>query len=465
MYNKKLKKGYLEFVGYNAVSVTGSATLLRFLDQAILIDFGLRQTNDEEEDYIHNSKYHKDIKPNKLDAIICTHLHADHASLVPLLYKNGADCPVYIPVGSKQLYKIMLLDSCKIIETESERFNRKPIYTEQDVHNTLNHIVELSFNQKYRITDNIEVELYNAQHIVKASQLVFTLNDGVKTKRIGFTGDWSNYNNVHYIENMEPIPQVDVLVAEATYGDTKRLTKKKDRKNDLNKLDTAIKNAYNNHGKVIIPIFTLHRLQTVLAVLYEQYKDNNKIRILVDSPLGNRISEIWSNVIDKDHELWEEIKRWKNVYWISEYKDSINFMALDEPMVVLASGGFLKAGRARNWIKEYLSSNKNYIVFCGYASPESVAGQLKSGSMKNIKIDGKTVKNKAHIVNLMSFSSHADLAQLLKYYTETAYNKICLVHSEWESKNKFAELLKEKLSECNRSSRVVVVNSDSKVYI
>lgn len=465
MYNKKLKRGYLEFVGYNAISVTGSATLLRFLDQAVLVDFGLRQTNNDEEDYIFNSKHHKDIKANKLDAILITHLHADHAALAPMLYKEGAECPIYIPYGSKKLYKIMLMDSAKIILSDSEKFHKHPIYTEEDVLNTLQHVVEVEYNHKCRITDNITIELFNAQHIVKSAQIVMTLDDGVKTKRIGFTGDWSNYTNQYYINDLEEIPQVDILIGEATYGDAKRISKKKDRKVDLNKLDTAIKNAYASQGKVIIPIFTLHRLQTMLAVLYERYKDNKKIRILVDSPLGNQISNIWEDVIDKDHELWNNILKWENIYWISDYTDSAKFSALEEPMVVLASGGFLKAGRARSWIKAHLNNKNNYIVFCGYASPDSIAGQLKSGKMKSIKVDGKTILNKAHILNLMSFSSHADLKQLLNYYTTIQYNKICLVHSEWDSKSSFAELLKDSLSKSDRSSRVIVVNNDSKIYI
>ena len=42
MTNKKIKSAYVELVGTNAEEVTGSASLVRFLDYSILVDYGLR---------------------------------------------------------------------------------------------------------------------------------------------------------------------------------------------------------------------------------------------------------------------------------------------------------------------------------------------------------------------------------------------------------------------------------------
>ena len=88
MDNRILKKPYIEFVGANANEVTGSANLVRYLNYHILVDYGLRQTNNDTEDYTFNLKRHKSIKPKCLDAIFLTHLHIDHCGLVPKLYKQ-----------------------------------------------------------------------------------------------------------------------------------------------------------------------------------------------------------------------------------------------------------------------------------------------------------------------------------------------------------------------------------------
>ena len=465
MDGKTLKRGYIDFPCNSAVDVTGSANLIRFLNYHILVDYGLKQTNKDDDDYKDNSKRPKNIKPKKLDAIVLTHCHIDHCGRIPMLYRDGADCPLYVTKGCKKLLTLMLQDCCKIFNSDYERYGRRPLYSQDDIDNTLQHIVECDFDKSIQINDNISFVFSNAQHIVRAAQIVFTLNDGIKDKHVGFTGDWSDYRDTYYLDNRSVIQKVDILVGECTYGDKTRLDRNKDRKVDINKLDTAIKYAYSHKGKVIIPTFSLHRLQLMLAVLYGMYKDNKKIRILVDTPLGKNISEIWDSLIDKDDELWNEIKAWDNVHWITDFKDSMHFSALDEPMVVLGSGGFLKGGRATYWVKEHLGNKKNYIVFCGYSSEESPAGQIKSGKLKQIKIDGQTISNKANVITLNSFSSHADHRHLLEYYTEIQYNKICLVHGEQEGKNRFAEELRQELSKKDRSSRVVAVNNDTKVYI
>ena len=101
MDTKTLKRGYIEFCGQSATEVTGSSYLVRFLNYHVLIDYGMRQTSNDETDYITNLKRHKSIKPKKLDAIILTHCHIDHSGLIPKLYAEGADCSIYIPHGSK----------------------------------------------------------------------------------------------------------------------------------------------------------------------------------------------------------------------------------------------------------------------------------------------------------------------------------------------------------------------------
>lgn len=465
MDNKTLKKGYVEFIGHSSIEVTGSAYLIRYLNYHIVVDYGMRQSSKDDEDYQINCKRHKDIHPRKLDAIVLTHAHLDHSGMIPALFKNGCDCPVFVPDGTKGLLTIMFQDCIKIFSTEEERYKRTPLFDQDDIDNTLSHIVECHTDKDIVINESISFRMYNAQHIVKARQVLFTCTDGVNTKRIGFTGDWSDYKESYFLTNRDKLPSCDILVAETTYSDNYRSHKIRDRKTDINKLDAAIKYAVENKSKVIIPTFSLHRLQTMLAVLYETYNGDAPIRILIDSPLGKNISALWDKLIDSDHELWNSIKNWDNVHWISDFKDSMHFNSIHEPMLILCGGGFLNGGRATYWVKENLDKKDNYIVFCGYSTSESPAGQIKSGKSKEIKIDGVRVKNKAKALTLNSFSSHADRKHLLEYYTyDVQYNKICLVHSEQNNKIKFGDELKAELSKANRSSRVIAAQKDGKVH-
>ena len=465
MDNKTLKRGYVEFCGYSSTEVTGSAYLVRFLNKHILIDYGLRQTSNDEADYIANLKRHKSIKPKKLDAIILTHCHIDHCGLIPKLYKEGANCPIYIPQGSKGLLTLMWQDSAKIFAQEYDRFGRVPLYTQDDIDETLRHIIECELYDCIKVADGINFTYFNAQHIVCARQVYMQLNDGINTKTVGFTGDISNYNYRYWLEDRDNLPKCDMIIGECTYANSKRIHKSKDRDNDLNKLDMAIQYALEHKSKVILPTFSLNRLQDVLAMLYEHFDGKSPIRILVDSPLGKSISGIWGLLIDRDFRLWKDIREWEDIYYIDDFKDSRNFSKLREPLLVLAGGGMLSGGRARFWCKECLPNKDNYIVFTGYATPESPAGQIKSGKIKELKMDGINVANKAKSISLMSLSSHCDYNELLDYYSTLSFNKLYLVHGNQEDKIQFADALKTRLSKENKSCKVIATTTDTKAHI
>lgn len=465
---KAIKNPYLKFIGHNSNDVTGSCILLRFFDKTILIDYGLFQNNDDDLDYKINSTRHKDIKPKQIDAIIITHpSHIDHGGLIPALFKDGANCPVYIPKGIKGIYSLMLQDCVKIFGQDSIKNNRQPIYTQDDVDNMLNHIIECEVHDKTKIDNNISFTYYKAEHIPKARQVVVELFDGVNIKRVGFTGDISHKPQQYYISEFEPINEhLDVLVGECTYGGGKRMNKIKDRSKDIDKLKMAIDFAIEHKSKILIPTFANSRLQEMLTTIYDMYSGNPPIRVLIYTPLGESISHEWENVIDKNKELWYDIKKWDKKLFIHDFKDIEYFgNSSDYPLLILSSGGFLKSGGAMAWLKYIMPDPKSYMVFCGYATPESNAGKMKSGELKEIKIDKKVVKNKCKILILNSFSSHMDKKQLLDYYTKLSYNKICLVHGNQDDKIGFSKELKKRLSKANKTSKVIATNYETKVNI
>lgn len=465
MDSKNLKNGYIEFCGYSSTEVTGSSYLVRFKNYHILVDYGMKQTSNDEADYIANLKRHKSIKPKKLDAIILTHCHIDHSGLIPKLFKEGAKCPIYVPSGSKGLLTLMWQDSAKIFAQDFEKYGRNPLYNQDDIDKALHYVVECDLYDTITFNDNIKFSYINAQHIVCARQVYLMLNDGVKTYKVGFTGDISDYKYRYWLEDRDNLPTCDIVVGECTYSNSKRIHKTRDRATDLNKIDNAIQYALENKSKVILPTFSLNRLQDVLAMLYEHFDGKSPIKILVDSPLGNSICDIWENLIDRDFDLWKRVYEWDDVYFIEDFKDSQSFSKIKEPILVLAGGGMLSGGRARFWCKECLPYKDNQIIFTGYSTPESPAGQIKHGKLKEIKLDGKLIKVKAKANSLNSLSSHCDYSQLIDYYTTIQYNKLCLVHSNQNDKIEFAENLRKELSKHNRSCKVIATTNNTKVHL
>ena len=73
------------------------------------------------------------------------------------------------------------------------------------------------------------------------------------------------------------------------------------------------------------------------------------------------------------------------------------------------------------------------------------------------------------IINLQSFSSHIQHDELLKLlsggYGQSTYEKIALVHGDFDGKVKFAEQLKLEIEKRNRTDKVVIVNKSTEIFI
>lgn len=257
-----------------------------------------------------------------------------------------------------------------------------------------------------------------------------------------------------------------MLVGECTYSGNKRINKPKDREKDKEKLKMAIDYAIQNKSKILIPTFANCRLQEILTTIYDMYNGEPPIKIIIHTPLGESICHEWENIIDKNKDLWNDIKSWEGKLFLQDIRDVDYFGKQKKfPLLILSSGGFLKQGTSMAWIKYILPDPKSYIIFCGYATPESNAGKIKSGELKEMKVDHRIIRNKCKALILNSFSSHMDREQLLGYYTQLQYTKLCLVHSEMDSKITFAEELRKRLSKENRTSKVIATNFETKINI
>ena len=472
MTSKALKKPYIEFVGQSGNDVTGSSYLVKYNEYQILVDYGLYQSNNLIDDYKTNKTRHKSLKPKQLDFVFATQAHIDHIGKLPELYKNGCTAPLYTPKDTIKLMKLMLMDSAKIMATECEQLNTKhgikatPLYDNDDIMTMFEYVVEYNIGETIVINDTIKFTTYNARHIPKAVQILLELNNSINGKKILFTGDiGSPTAPCHYLADFDCVEQCDVVIGEATYSDNRRKHSIKDRPKDVDKLHTVISQAIEKKAKVLIPVFSLSRLQMVLTLLYEMYGSNLSIPVIIDTPLGTKISSMWGDLIDKDDELWYKVHSWQNIKIAHEYGDSKYWQELDEPMIILSSGGMLSAGRAVGWAKKIVNNSKHHICFCGFAGQNTLAHQIKNHKeYPYVNVDGVKLKNKCNVTILNSFSSHMCYEELMEYYCSINYLQLVLVHSEDKSKIKFAEDLRERLSKANKTSKVVCGQKDMKVY-
>ena len=461
---KKRDKVKVQLVGKSADGVTGSMYYITFNDKQILLDCGLYQTSSDDilNQYKINHRNYK-VPFSDLDAVIIGHQHTDHFGIVPYLFKRGYTGDIYIPNGSKPLAKIMWEDSLKIFMSDCVKLEKRygikaePLYEQSDIDVAYEHLVELPFDKEIVLFDDLTLHFYHAAHIVNAAQIRLSFKIGETTKYLNYTGDIGSDICKDYVLPYEPMPYADAVIAECTYGGSNKSHKQKDRERDIEKIKTVINQCcQENTKKVVFGSFSLQRTQEILTELYKIYGNDETFStpVLVDAPLAKKVSAVWDRVIEKDFDLWKNVMSWKNIEWVDTSENSMEWQKLKTSQIVISTSNFLKAGRILGWLKSILPDSENRLCFCGYSGDEqSVAYQIQHNK-RWVEIDGIKVSNKANVVCLNSFSSHACRNELLQRYTDMPYNKIYLVHGEKSGKIEFAKMLRKSLSNADRSAKV-----------
>ena len=162
--SKKKGKITVKFIGNNASSVTGSATLISFEDRNILFECGgIQEGRTTYDNYKLNKELISKIKAKDIDMIIGGHfMHYDHGGNVPAILKQNTAIRVITPINTKGILREMWLDSANISVRDCEELSRKypdksfvPVYLPEDVETALRKVEE------YNVGEIIELDDYN----------------------------------------------------------------------------------------------------------------------------------------------------------------------------------------------------------------------------------------------------------------------------------------------------------------
>lgn len=431
------------------------------------------------ENYKANMKYIQKIRPQELQYIIIGHVHQDHIGMIPTLYARGkCNAKIIVPKGSISILKEMWLDSsfinCRdveVINLKNDR-NYEPFYTEDVVYKTLEYIEEIDSDKIVSLSDELAIRYTDAGHILLSKQCEVYINGGSRTRKILFSSDLGNISTQDtrvFVENFKPVTSANIAIMECTYASKERQCTKETYKKDVTKIKSVVEQyCIDNNSRVLIPSFSLDRTPYILWILYSLFgKDENfKIPILIDSPLANRLLDCYSSILDGEKkELFDEIMSWNNIKRVIQPESSKAAIADKSAKIILSSSGMLTAGRSVKWTQSILPNENDCILFMGYSGENTLAWKIKHGKdHKTININGKPYKNKAQIYDLKSFSSHMQRNEMLNYYKSINCEKIYLVHSD-SNKIEFKHDLENAIADCLKSTKVVAVNSGTKISL
>lgn len=486
-----------------AQEVTGSKHILEIDGRSIMIDCGAFQGKRAESD-----RKNRDFSfaADKIESVILTHAHFDHCGLLPVLTKNGYGGNIFATPATRDLANIVMMDSARIQARDAEflakqaakkgeKFNWKPLFNEEDCVKAANQIITLSYNRKMYIAPDIQLEFYDAGHILGSSLASITITGQRKNKisgknsstgfssrrfwhrlfnqkensitsnpettinaltgapsdeiRVLYTGDLGRKNKPIVRDPSTNVPAPDYIFMESTYGN--RLHEAPSVAMD--DLEKIIRRAVDRKGKIIIPSFAIERCQEIVYYLHllVDKKKIPQIPIYVDSPMAVNTTGIYQLHQEcYDDETKEAfLKHHKNPFgfnslqFVTSVEESKELNKKQGPMIIISADGMCEAGRVLYHLANNINNPNNTILIVGYMSENTLGRRLKDGE-KEVKILGDWYNVKASVETINAFSAHADYEESLEWLNSidtSRLKKIFLVHGEKDSQEFFVDFL------------------------
>lgn len=439
---KKDHKVSLRFLGA-AGTVTGSKHFLKTPELNILVDCGLFQG-------LKSLRLlNREPLPEKIDdinIIILTHAHLDHTGYLPVLVKQGFGGRIIMTPPTRDLTEIILNDSASLQEEDAATANKEgfskhhpalPLYTEEDVNNTIRLFETYEDNSWVQLSDNIRFRFVRNGHILGSCFLEVECFG----KTIVFSGDVGRQDTPTLSEPLRP-SKADFLIIESTYGN--RLHPNI---NPEEELRTVIQDVVQKKGNLLISSFAIGRAQE-LMVLLNNLKSRHaipNIPVFLDTPMGTKATNVMINYPDWHHLSEEECKAiLEKVERVEKLNQTYEVIFKSGSKVVIAASGMLTGGRVLHYLKKYLKDPKNIILLVGYQAEGTRGRALKEGAHE-LKIHGKYYAVKAEVREMISLSAHADQKELLDWIKEIKIKpeKTFIVHGEPDAAQTFALKIKD----------------------
>lgn len=442
-----------------AQSVTGSAHLLVLDDgYTILLDCGLYQGRAKNmKDF--NTNWHFD--PKTIDCLILSHAHIDHSGRIPKLVKDGFRGDIICTHATRSLCAIMLLDSAKIQERDAEYYNKRlarkknrknkkprvPLYVAENVTQAMEQFMGMAYNKWYQIHPKIRLQFRDAGHILGSANVSLRIQEGDREIKFGFSGDIGRPNRPILRDPM-PMPEMDYLICESTYGDKDHESAPAESGRFL---DIIKKTCLDKGGKLIIPAFSVGRTQEIVYMLDRMETEGElpRIPVYVDSPLAVNATQVFGShpeCFDNDLNQYLLIDDnpfgFNRLTYVRSVDLSKSLNNSDEPCIIISSSGMMNAGRVRHHLFNNIDDSKNTLLIVGYCAPDTAGGMLRNG-IETLKMFGEWKAVRMDIEIMDSFSAHADRNEMLDFIDNQKgkVKKLFLVHGEKDRQEKFKDLL------------------------
>ena len=374
------------------------------------------------------------IKDQPVDSCLISHSHQDHIGSLPFLVKNFPYVKIITTPQTRALAELTLHNSVSILKKEIEETDFE-FYTHDEVDLLIQMIDykeyenEFELNSYHQLKDSkVNCTFYDAGHILGSAGILLENNN----HKIFYTGD-INLTSQTLLNGADlPETKVDTLILETTYGATDS-----DLLLDWNaesfRFAKEANNILNNGGSILIPVFSLGKMQEMLAAIWLLMQKRKLTTVDVyTGGLGTKINRVYdynrfvTNRVDEEFEL-NTIPQ-KDYYEISNPEEFFK-----HPCIVLASSGMMIKGTASfTFAKRWIKQKDSAIFTVGYMD-DKTPGYVIANSERGDKIQLTDFDELTEVnckIKNFKFSAHARREDLLMIVEKLKPQNVILTHGD-----------------------------------
>jgi len=236
----------------------------------------------------------------------------------------------------------------------------------------------------------------------------------------------------------------DWIVVESTYGDRQHA-----KVDPFESLAEVLTKTLRRGGTLLIPSFAVGRAQTLLYCFHEIFRRGlaEKVPVFVNSPMATSVTDLFRR-LDEYHRLDSEQADavCSVAHYVRSVEESRELAARRTPSVIISASGMASGGRVLHHLRALASDPRNTLFFPGFQAPGTRGDAIVRG-VPSVKIHGEMVPIRAEVVQLDSFSAHADQAGLLEWLgsCERKPRHVFVTHGEAVPADTLRRLVKDEL--------------------
>lgn len=405
------------------------------------------------------------LKDKPVDYCLISHAHQDHIGSLPFVVKKFPYVKIITTPQTRALAELTLHNSVSILKKEIEETDFE-FYTHDEVDLLIKMIDYKEYKNKFELNSyhqqkgaKVNCTFYDAGHILGSAGILLENNN----YKIFYTGDINLAAQTLLPGANLPETKVDTLILETTYGATNS-DLLLDWNSESFRFAKEANNILNNGGSILIPVFSLGKMQEMLATIWLMMQKRKLTDVdIYTGGLGTKINRTYDYNRFVTARVNEELELntipQKDYYEISNPEEFFK-----HPCIVLASSGMMIKGTSSfTFAKRWLKQKDSAIFTVGYMDARTpgyvIANSERGNKIQLTDFDELTEVNCT--IKNFKFSAHARREDLLKTVDKLKPENVILTHGSETAIDWVGSSILRK----NKDMRVQIANVENEIEI